>query len=229
MSSEGINLAIIPARGGSKGIPKKNLVKLNGKPLIQYTIEAALAAVSLDQIIVSSDDNEILALAEKLTVKSILRPNNIATDTASSESVITHAINIIDENIKTIIFLQPTSPLRVADDIDQAMTLYKQQNATSLISVCLPTMSPFKCFTTDNNGYLHGLIDDNMPFQRRQDLPEVWQPNGAIYIVDADYFKESQSLFSEKTVPYPMSQQDSIDIDTEDDLLLAAKRLEENT
>lgn len=210
-------LAIIPARGGSKGLPKKNIYLLNNKPLIAYTIDASIGSKYIDKTIVSSDSDEILSIAETLNVDILKRPADLASDTTPTEPVIKHVLENFP-GYDLLILLQPTSPLRTASHIDAALELLVSKQATSLISVFEPGHSPYKSFKENNRGYLEGLIDNKTPFMRRQDLPKVYIPNGAIYIAYANIFLKSGSLFSEKAVPFVMDAIISIDIDNEEDV-----------
>jgi len=214
-------LAIIPARGGSKGIIKKNLAIAYGKPLIQWTIEAALKSPSISKIIVSSDDPATLNFSQNFNINTTVRPDNLALDSSSSESVIAHCLSELDtagEHYDFIILLQPTSPARNHHHIEQAIATLVNSNATSLISCFLPEHSPYKSFTLNNTGFLTGIINNALPFMPRQKLPVTYYPNGAIYIIQTDQFRTNQLLFTKKCIPFQMNQQESIDIDTQDSI-----------
>jgi len=222
-------LAVIPARGGSKGIPRKNIIPVCGKPLMVWTIEAALASTYITRTVVSSDDDEILQIAQQFRAEGIKRPNALATDEAGSEALITHALEtekMKGNHYEYIMLLQPTSPLRGTKEIDEAVKLLLASDAKALISVSIPEHTPYKAFKLNANGKLEGLIDNKTPFMRRQDLPQTFMPNGAIYIVKTEQFLKSGSLFCEDaTMAYEMSREKSIDVDTMDDLVLIEKRL----
>lgn len=214
-------LAIIPARGGSKGLPGKNIIDLCGKPLMVWSIEAALGSQYITQTVVSSDCDIILKGARDSGARPLRRPDVLANDSAPSEPVISHVIESLaleDQFFDYIVLLQPTSPLRSAEDIDFAIREILAKNADALISVYEPEHTPYKAFITNKQGYLAGLVDNKTPFMRRQDLPVTYMPNGAIYIVKTDLFKQSGRLFSDKTIPYLMSIEKSSDIDTYEDL-----------
>lgn len=214
-------LAIIPARGGSKGIPKKNLVEVANKPLIQWTIEAALQSKSIDTVVVSSDDDEILEYAKSYhQLICIKRPSELARDNSVIEPVINHVLEVLDvENqYDYLILLQPTSPLRTSDDINNAISLIANNEATSLISVTRPTHHPLKSFIKNEEGYLQGLVNNGYPFMPRQELPEVYQPNGAIYIVQIKEFLKSSTLLTKKAIGYMMTLEKSIDVDFLEDI-----------
>ena len=215
------NLAIIPAREGSKGIYKKNLHELAEKPLIAWSIEAALKSKLLVAIVVSSDNKEILEFSkqyEKLTC--IDRPDDLAKDLSSTEPVIRHVLDELsaDDIYEYLVLLQPTSPLRTTNDIDDAIRTIKDSDATSLISVIQPEHHPLKSFVKDEKGHLKGLVNNQFPFMPRQELPETYQPNGVIYIVEVKEFLKNNKLFTDKTIAYIMSSNKSIDVDSLDDV-----------
>jgi len=214
-------LAIVPARGGSKGLPGKNIADLAGKPLIAWSIEAGQKSKYINKVVVSSDSDEILEIAQDFGAQPLKRPDKLASDTAASEPVIAHALVSLlqaGERYDYIVLLQPTSPLRNFEDIDNAIETMLRQKADALISVYEPPHTPYKAFKQNTQGYLEGLIDSETPFKRRQDLPKVYMPNGAIYIVNSEKFMKTGKLFTDKTIPYVMSIQRSADIDTLEDL-----------
>jgi len=220
-------LAVIPARGGSKGIPQKNLLNVAGKPLIAWTIESAINSKFIDTIIVSSENDKILDFSKNYThVKCIERPLNLAADNSPTEPVLSHVLNNINsEEYEYLILLQPTSPLRNGKDIDDAITTIIDSEATSLISVTQPQHHPLKSFIKDEKGFLKGLVNNQYPFMPRQELPEVYQPNGAIYIVKIEEFLKTNTLFTEKTIEYIMSLEKSIDVDSLDDVKKIEQKL----
>lgn len=214
-------ISIIPARGGSKGLPKKNILELAGKPLIAWSIEASLKSKYITRTIVSSDDDNILRISGKYGAEILKRPDELSLDTTPSEPVIEHVLKNIEsiEEYDYLILLQPTSPLRDEKDIDESiLKLIKEKNATALISVKEIDNKILKAFKNNKNGYLEGISNNIYPFMRRQDLPKVFMPNGAIYIIKIDEFLETKKLFSDKTISYIMDEKKSFDIDTKDDL-----------
>ena len=215
-------LAVIPARGGSKGIPNKNIISVGGKPLMSWTIEAALASKHVTKTIVSSDSQVILDVAESAGAVALKRPSALATDEAGSEGLVVHALESEVQDAKTydyVMLLQPTSPLRDATEIDRAVEQLQKSSAKALISVSIPEHTPYKAFKLNSNGYLEGLVDNNTPFMRRQDLPQTFMPNGAIYIIEIEQFLKTTSLFCEDgTVAYEMSREKSVDVDTVEDV-----------
>lgn len=214
-------VAIIPARGGSKGIPKKNIVPVSGKPLIAWTIEAARKSKYVDKVVVSSDSDEILKVASKYRAEPIKRLAELATDTALPEPVIRHTLSCLKKAgyvPDILVYLQPTSPLRTHKDIDQAFDKFFHSKATAAISVIEIDKKYLKAFVSDNRGFLKGAVNNKFPFMNRQLLPSIYMPNGAIYIITISAFKKFNRLLSDKTAPYIMSFEKSIDIDTPDDL-----------
>lgn len=221
-----MTLALIPARAGSKSIKNKNLANLNGMPLIHYTIEAAKMASCIDEIVVSSDGDSILEYALKQNVKPLKRPEELATDTTQSHEVILHAITHYKE-FQYIILLQPTSPLRNSYDIDNAFRIFLETRANALISVSKIDNKILKAFMICENGYLKGICNNTYPFMPRQSLPQTYQSNGAIYIIKRDLFLQNPTFLPEKTKYYIMSDENSIDIDTQKDLDIANNILQQ--
>ncbi len=221
--------AVIPARGGSKGLPRKNILPLHGKPLIAWTIEAAINALHVDGVLVTSDSEEILRVAEERGASPLLRPRHLASDSSSSEPVIAHAISFLRKSRSTedfiVLFLQPTSPLRTAEHIDAALSSFVRSSARALISVYQPSKTPFKAYVADGDGYLTGLVSPDAPYLRRQDLPISYYPNGAIYIFLASAFMDGQRIPRDGVVSFEMSEALSLDIDTEFDMRCAEQIL----
>jgi CMP-N-acetylneuraminic acid synthetase len=223
-------ISIIPARGGSKGLPGKNIIDLAGKPLIAWTIEASLKSKYITKTIVSSDDDKILEVSRQFSSEILKRPDELALDTTPSEPVIEHVLNsIVDiEKYDYLILLQPTSPLRDEKDIDSAIELLIEKKATALISTKQIDNKILKAFKNDENGYLEGIANNKYPFMRRQDLPKVFMPNGAIYIVSIKEFLKTKKLFTDETISFEMSEEKSFDIDTLEDLKICKTILEKN-
>ena len=216
-------LAIIPARGGSKRLPHKNKLILGGKPLISWSIEAAQKTKYLDEIIVSSDDTEILNIAHKYGIRTLLRPENLASDTASTVDVIEHTLKNIDQDYDYIVLLQPTSPLRSYENIACAIELLINKNADAIISVCKVEHSPFWSNILPNDRNMDNFLSDEVLNKRGQDFEQYYRLNGAIYIIDKNKFLEKKSIFLKKNIfAYEMSQKQSIDIDTKLDFQIAS-------
>jgi len=214
-------LSIIPARGGSKGLPRKNIADLAGKPLIAWTIEASLNSEYISKTIVSSDDDEILNISKKYNADIIKRPDELALDTTAIEPVIKHVVEELKiENLEYdyLVLLQPTSPLRYAKDIDNAFDMLFKNNATALISVCEIDNKILKAFKQNKDTFIEGISNNKYPFMRRQDLPKIYLSNGSIYIIKIDEFLINNSFHTNKTISYIMNEIKSIDIDTQGDL-----------
>jgi len=221
-------LAIIPARGKSKGLPRKNIIDVAGKPLIAWTIEASLNSKCISKTIVSSEDLEILGISLEYGAEIIKRPDNLARDDSTSESVVMHALDYLEslgEIFHYIILLQPTSPLRTSKDIDSAFKIMSESNAKAVISVYEFDNKILKTLTKNSAGFLESIVNNKYPFMRRQDLPKVYMPNGAIYIINIKAFLERNSFLTEKTVNYLMPQEKSVDIDSFDDIEIIQKSL----
>lgn len=216
-------LVVIPARGGSKGLKNKNLLMLGGKPLIAWTIEAALHSTYVDKVIVSSDSSEIRELANKFGAETpFSRPNYLSDDEALSIDVILHAIQNLPF-FEYVCMLQPTSPLRTNENIDDAFSLILTENANSCVSVTKSEQSPFWTFSISENGKLQSLFDiDKLP-ARRQELPDTYYLNGAIYIAKTSWLLKSKNFLTNETIPFIMSNDISVDIDTKSDFETAEK------
>jgi len=219
-------LYIIPARGGSKGIPRKNIKLLCGRPLIAYSIDAALeAGAPLRSIILSTDDEEIADTARGLGLTvDYMRPPELATDTAGSREVIIDAMDWADRRgmaYDCVVLLQPTSPMRTAADIKAALDLYTP-DVDMVVSVKEASANPYyNCFEADpESGYLHISKGDGM-LTRRQDAPPAWEYNGAVYVINPRSIRESPMGAFKKRVPSVMPAQRSIDLDTITDWLVA--------
>jgi len=222
-------IGLIPARKGSKGLLNKNMLSLDNKPLVQHTIEAALDSSLLTEINVSSDDSAVLKLAESLKVKTLIRPAEFSSDDSSAIEVVNHFITSLSKQITYedhfIVYLQPTSPLRSSHHIDQAIKILLQNKEKSLLSVTHMRKSPFKSFVVSESGRLESLFDEKLSNARRQDLQDVFIPNGAIYIFSIQEFIERKGFPSNGSIPFIMSEDDSIDIDEQEDLLRAENLL----
>jgi N-acylneuraminate cytidylyltransferase/CMP-N,N'-diacetyllegionaminic acid synthase len=225
-------LAIIPARGGSKGLPGKNIKKLCGKPLIAWTIEQAKSCSDIDRIVVSTDDKNIADIAKKYGTKvPFMRPAKLASETALTIDAIFHAISWLkeheDDQPEYILLLQPTSPLRTREDIDGAIKTLKDKNARAVVSVCETHHHPWWSNTLPENSNMKDFLRPKILNKRRQDLPVFYQLNGAIYLSDTDYLYECNGFFGRDTFGYKMPKKRSIDIDSAIDFKLAKLFLKE--
>ncbi len=210
-------LALITARGGSKGLPRKNILQVNGKPLIAWTIEAALKSRFIDHVVLSSDDNEIITTAKAWGCSApFLRPDLLATDTATSIDVVMHALDHVS-GFDYLILLQPTSPLRTSLDIDMAFNHLISNNAPSCVSICEVEQSPYWMYFVKEDNRIDSVLTQSAGIFRRQDLPKVYKLNGAIYIAKIDWLQKTRSFITKDTVGFIMSKQNSLDIDTAED------------
>ncbi|MBD3796596.1 MAG: acylneuraminate cytidylyltransferase family protein [Campylobacterales bacterium] len=220
-------LAVIPARGGSKRLPRKNVLDLAGKPLIGWSIEAAQKSKYIDAIVVSSDDSEILDISKNYGVTTLLRPQELASDTASTFDTLKHALHN-SKKYDYLILLQPTSPLRTAQDIDKAIEDLIEKKADGIISVCEMEHTPLWSNTLSEDKAMEHFLKNEVLNQRSQDLETYYRLNGAIYIAKIDKFLENGSFFLKNNIyAYEMAQQHSIDIDTKIDFLFAELLLKE--
>ena len=214
-------LAIIPARGGSKRLPRKNVLDLNGKPLIAYSIEAGLDSSYIDKVVVTSDDNEVLTISKKYGAVTINRPYELASDTATTFGAIKHTVDNC-EKYDYIVLLQPTSPLRDEKHIDKAIELLELKKSDAVVSVCKMDHSPLWSNTLSDSLSMTGFLKDEALNQRSQDLEEYYRINGAIYICNTGKLLEEESFFlKEKIFAYKMDRESSIDIDTKIDFKMA--------
>jgi CMP-N,N'-diacetyllegionaminic acid synthase len=219
-------LAIIPARGGSKRLPRKNVLDLGGKPLISWSIEAALKSDYIDKTLVTSDDEEILNISKQYLVQTIKRPQELASDTASTYDAIEHAINSQEEDYEYVILLQPTSPIRGSKHIDEAIKLLESKKADAVISVCEVEHPVQWSMTLDKNKDMSEFVK-NIDSRRSQEQEKYFRLNGAIYICKIEKLLQKKSFFLEENIfAYEMQVEDSIDIDSELDFKLASFILE---
>ncbi len=215
-------LAIIPARGGSKRLPRKNILDLNGKPLIVWSIEAGVNSKYINKTIVTSDDNEILEIGKKYQIDTIKRPSELASDTATTFDAIKHSIESLDDKYEYTVLLQPTSPLRDEKHIDEAIELLENKNADAVISVCEMDHSPLWSNTLPENLDMSGFLREEVKNTRSQDLPKYYRLNGAIYICRTDRLLKEKSFFIKDNIyAYKMDRKSSIDIDEEIDFIIA--------
>ncbi|WP_170958923.1 acylneuraminate cytidylyltransferase family protein [Magnetospirillum sp. 15-1] len=216
-------LAIIPARGGSKGVPRKNIRMVGGKPLLAWSIEAARASRAVSRVVVSTDDAEIAEIARQYGAEVLMRPAGLAADDSPTLAVLRHVTAHLAEaegwRADAILTLQPTSPLRTARHIDEAWALFAADaTADSLVScIAVPHIfHPRSVMRRNRDGYLEPYLADLQP-TRRQDKEAVFARNGAaLYITRAD--RLDSYVFGGRLLCYMMEEADSVDIDTEDDL-----------
>lgn len=209
-------LAIIPARGGSKGIPQKNIKPLAEKPLLQWTFDAAQKSKYLDRIVLSSDDTATIELAQSLGCEvPFRRPSEISSDTASSADLVLHALREIPESFHYVVLLQPTSPLRTADDIDATLELCHRLNASSATTLAPTLQSPFHMYTKNSASQTYTpVLSNERKATRRQDRPATYVLNGAVFVIETTAFKQKPVFIDELTCFHEMPSERSVDIDT---------------
>jgi len=214
-------LAIIPARGGSKGVPRKNIRLLAGKPLIAWTIEEAKKSKYIDRLILSSEDEEIIDVAKDWGCEvPFKRPNELALDDTPGVDPVIHAINTLPEKYDYVCLLQPTSPLRKVEHIDGCIEKCINNNADSCVSVTEVDKHPYWMYELNKTEILVPLFDDEK-LTRRQDAEKVYVLNGAIYIAKSDFILNEKSFVGENTSAFVMDKISSLDIDSIEDFYFA--------
>jgi len=211
-------LGLITARGGSKGIPRKNVIDVGGKPLIAWTIEAAKESKLLDRVVLSSDNDEIIQVAASWGCEvPFKRAADLSGDAASSADVVKDCLQRVP-GYDYVVLLQPTSPLRRACDIDQAIKICIDNKAPACVSMCESNESPFWMYSIGHENRLEPVVPSN--YNRRQELPKIFSLNGAVYIANAQWFIRHGSFISDDTLGYEMPRKFSLDIDDLEDLRL---------
>lgn len=207
-------LALIPARGGSKGIPRKNIKPIGGKPLIAWSIEAAQQARVVDRIVVTTEDDEIASIAIGLGADvPFIRPVELARDETPGIDPVLHAIEQLPEH-DWVLLLQPTSPLRTSADIDGIVAFCQRHSAPVAVSVCPTPKHPYWMYRLDDQTRLRPLMPVSPSIACRQDLPEAYALNGALYLARCDWLREKRKFISHETIGYFMPAERSVDIDT---------------
>jgi CMP-N,N'-diacetyllegionaminic acid synthase len=231
----GNNLGVIPARGGSKSIPRKNAKVIAGKPLLAWTVESALRSKTLNQVIVSTDDEEIAGIGRKWGARvPFIRPFELAQDDTPTLPVIQHAVSWLESTEgyipEIVLLLQPTSPLRRTEHIDQAVELLLQTGADSVVSVCLSEQSPYWMKRLEGDR-VFPFLNKAPEYTRRQDLPRVYRLNGALYATRYDVLMRQRRILGKDTRAIVMDAESSIDIDSQLDFkiaeMLLAERIDE--
>ena len=204
---------LIPARGGSKGIPRKNIKLIAGKPLIVWTIEAALRSSLLSAVVVSTDDPEIADVARRAGAQvPFMRPAELAQDQTPGLNPVLHALDQLPQ-FDSVLLLQPTSPLRTTGDIEACLRLALKHNAPSVVSVTEAGTHPFWTYSMTEDLALRRFVDAE-PIAQRQDLPQVFELNGALYFADANWLRSSGSMLGSETLAFIMPKERSVDLDT---------------
>jgi len=210
-------VAFIPARSGSKGVPGKNIKKLLGKPLIGYTLDAAKASKLLTHVYTTSDDKRILNIAKKYGSELILRPKELAEDATPMVPVLQHAVQSVEKAIGKVDFLvllQPTTPLRTGDDVDDAITLLNETGADSVISFAqVGDSHPARMYSIEEDHKVKPLWGDEFKYKRRQDLPKLYLRNGMIYACKRDVLMEQNTLEGKDTRGLVIPSERCVNID----------------
>jgi len=207
-------LAVVTARGGSKGLPRKNVLNLAGKPLIAWTIEAAKKSRYIDKAVLSSEDEEIIETASKYELDvPFVRPKELAQDTSSTVDVLLHAMGQLGR-YDYLVVLQPTSPLRKAEDIDACIEMCEKHQINSCVSVCETEKPPFWTYYLDKDTVLKPVVPTEAKANRRQDLPKTYVLNGAVYVVNSEVFLANREFIYPDTRAVVMPRERSVDIDS---------------
>jgi CMP-N,N'-diacetyllegionaminic acid synthase len=210
-------LAIIPARGGSKGIVRKNIKPLLGKPLVGWTIEEAKRASCIERLVISTDDQEIAEVAREFGVDvPFMRPAEFSTDEAPGMAPLLHALSQLP-GYDWVLLLQPTSPLRSAVDIDGIWQFCQERGAPSAVSVCEVAQHPYWMYQRDTDNRLSPFMQKSANISRRQDLPPAFVLNGALYLARTDWLLRRGDFVGPDTLGYVMPPERSVDIDTPQD------------
>ena len=206
-------LALIPARGGSKGIHRKNIRPFSGKPLLQWSIDVALESKFVDQVVVSTDDHEIASIATACGASvPFLRPIELASDTSPGIASVLHALNNLPQ-VDDVLLLQPTSPLRRLEDVDAIINLYRRYDNRAIVSVTQSSKHPAWMFSLSTDQVLEPLLD-TLNADCRQNLPPAYVLNGALYLASRSFLEKNATFLSTKTMGYVMPPERSVDIDT---------------
>jgi CMP-N,N'-diacetyllegionaminic acid synthase len=221
-------LGIIPARCGSKGFPNKNIKKIGDKTLLELAVKVGLDCKTVDDVYVSTDCNEYENIALNAGAKSLgLRPKKFATDGAKSIDVVIDLINRLEEKYDYLVLLQPTSPIREPKDIENMISLLKENNADACVSVTqFEEPHPYKLKSIDSDGYVKSFIEGSTSEVPRQSLPKVYALNGAIYVTKIETILKEKTFFPKKTVPYIMDT--NINIDSEEDFIFLEAMVEKS-
>ena len=221
-------LGVIPARGGSKGIPGKNLRMLAGKPLLAWTIEAAQRSQSIDTLIVDTDDAEIARVARAWgAVVPYIRPAALSDDRAMIADVLVHAVDKVGGEFEYLVLLQCTSPLRTTADIDAAIELCVRSGAQSCVSVSECTKPPQWSVALSSDRRIHPLLGWDAFRKRRQDVEQAYIPNGAVFVAQVPWFRQHLSFYAPETIAYVMPGERATDIDVEQDFVDVESRMAE--
>lgn len=214
-------LGLVPARAGSKGVPGKNVRPLCGRPLIAWTLDAALASGVLDEVAVSTDDATAAQCAREAGARVIDRPAELAGDSAAMIDVVRHALTVAGPDVTHVMLLQPTSPLRLADDVRAAVARLEESGGRAVVSVCEAEHSPLLASTLPGDGSMASFLSVQHATANRQELGAYFRLNGAIYLAEVDYLLGVGAFIGPETFALVMPQERSVDIDTETDFAVA--------
>lgn len=221
-------LGVILARGGSKELPRKNVRDLAGKPLIAWTVEAGHDSEYLDRLILSSDDEEIMEVAEKYGCEvPFQRPSELAQDNTPSMDALLHALDRV-ESTDYVVMLQPTSPLRTADDVDATIARCNKNSGTACVTVTETDKPPQWMYTLKEKNRLEPVLDRDDAITRRQEAPSIYVPNGAVYVAGTAWLREHETFYTDATIGHPMPPERSADVDTALDLAWCEMLLDES-
>jgi N-acylneuraminate cytidylyltransferase/CMP-N,N'-diacetyllegionaminic acid synthase len=214
--------AVVPARGGSKGLPRKNLRLLNGRPLLAYAVDAGLNARLVDRVIVTTDDEEIAAVARACGAEvPFMRPSELAADDTPTAPVLQHVVRWLEDHAAAVegtVLLQPTSPLRRAHHVDAAIQLFRETGAGSVVSVCEVEHCPYWMYRLEQDVLEPFMSDAERNRARRQDLPALYRLNGAVYVTRRDVLMLDGRIVAERSRAIEMSRAESLDVEDELDL-----------
>jgi CMP-N-acetylneuraminic acid synthetase len=225
-------LAVVPARGGSKRLPRKNLRELDGKPLVAHALDHGTAASAVDQTVLSTDDDEIASVAtEYERVTTIDRPAELADDTATADQAVRHAVRTLEDegsHFDIVCMLLPTTPFRRSEDVEEAVRMLRSSRAQSVVGVTEFDHPPFYAVETDEDGFLAPYFGGEYLWSitRSQEFPELELPNGAIFVTETPALFEHENFYTDRTTGYSMPPDRSLDIDEEYDLKLARALLQ---
>lgn len=215
-------LGLITARGGSRTLPGKNLRRLHGRSLIEWTVRAAQHARCIDRLVISTDADDIAQEARRVGCEvPFMRPAELATDEASSVDVVLHALQELGLSAGHVVLLQPTSPLRTAADIDACFDIYRANGARAATSVCESPVPPTWMYTIGDGNLMQPVIAERPAQTRRQEQPACYVCNGAVYVVGVEWFATNRQFVTKETAAYVMPPERSVDIDTEHDFRYA--------
>ncbi|MBL1140602.1 MAG: acylneuraminate cytidylyltransferase family protein [Proteobacteria bacterium] len=209
-------LGLIPARGGSKGVPRKNIREIDGKPLIAFSIETAKKSKYLDAVVVSSEDVEIQTISKEWGAETLQRPHHLSQDTTPGVDVVIHALNTY-KDYDYVVLLQPTSPLRRTIDIDRAIELCLNSEKPFCVSVTKTEKNPYWMFTIKKDGGLSNILPGKIP-NRRQEVESIYVLNGAVYVTDVNWLIKYKNYVYSEAIAYEMPVKYSIDIDNRNDI-----------